>query len=261
VGQQQPPGPIADLDEVRDLLGRAAGGDPEALPELRSVLDRRPELWRRLGDLAAHVELAWVTEVAGTNAALAEMLTRKVSELKRELGGPAPSPLERLLIDRIAACWLQIHHADLAAARPVDATAEGRERLRKRHAAAERRYSGAIEALARVRWLLPTGGMPGPGSGEQPQEPGAVEGEPVDVVPFATATQGRRTARRGAQLASDPPEVVLDRPSTSIKPEYRLESRQATVMTRITSQSSRPPKEAIPCGSTVILPGSDLPPR
>src|SRR3954463_2725176 len=93
VGPQHPPGPITDLDEVRDLLGRAAGGDPGAMPELRSVLDNRPEVWRRLGDLAAHAELAWVGEIAGPNAALAEMLTRKIAELKRDLGGPTPSPL------------------------------------------------------------------------------------------------------------------------------------------------------------------------
>ena len=40
VGPKQPPGPIADLDEIRDLLGRAAGGDQEALPELYDLGDR-----------------------------------------------------------------------------------------------------------------------------------------------------------------------------------------------------------------------------
>jgi len=196
VGQQQPPGPIAGLDEIRDLLGRAAGRHPGALPELRAVLDRRPELWRKLGDLAAHVELAWVGEVAGANAALAEVLTRKIAELKREMGGPTPSTLERLLIDRVAACWLQIHHADLAAARPVDATAEGRERLRKRQEAAERRYAGAVEALARVRRLLPAGEVPSPGTVDPRSEPDAIEGEPVDVVPFEPASGSRRSTNR-----------------------------------------------------------------
>ena len=193
MGPKQPPGPIAGLDEIRNLLGRASKGDPEAMPELRTVLDDRPELWRRLGDLAAHAELAWVGEIAGPNPALAEVLTRKVAELKRELGGPTPSPLERLLVDRVAACWLQIHHADLAAARPVDATAEGRERLRKRQEAAERRYAGAIEALARVRRLLPAGGMPSPDLAVQPAEPGPAEGEPMDVVPFTPARKGRNS--------------------------------------------------------------------
>jgi len=202
VGPKQPPGPIAGLDEIRELLGRAAGGDQEEMPELRAALDHRPELWRKLGDLAAHVELAWVGEVAGPNPALAEVLTRKVAELKRDLGGPTPSPLERLLIDRVAACWLQIHHADLAAARPVDATAEGRERLRKRQEAAERRHAGAIEALARVRRLLPAGGMPSPGSGEQPAEPCVSGGQQVDVVPFPRIAEPRGSSGRAVSTRS-----------------------------------------------------------
>ncbi len=196
MGQQPPPGPIAGLDEIRDLLGRAAGGDQEAMPELRAALDHHSEVWRRLGDLAAHAELAWVTEIAGSNPALAEVLTRKVAAMKEELGGPAPTSLERLLIDRVAACWLQIHHADLAAARPVDATAQGRERLRKRQEAAERRYAGAIEALARVRQLLPAGGMPSPDLGVQPAESDVVDGEPIDVVPFAPNSRSRRSSGR-----------------------------------------------------------------
>jgi len=193
VGPQQQQGPIAELDEIRALLTRAAQGDREALPELRAVLDRRPELWRKLGDLAAHVELAWIGEVAGANPALAEVLTRKVAVLKRELGGSSPCPLERLLVDRVAACWLQLHHADLAAARPHDETTEGLERMRKRQAAAERRHAGAIEALARVRRLLPAGGAPSPNSGEHPVEPGVAEGEPMDVVPFTPARKGRKS--------------------------------------------------------------------
>ena len=197
MGPQQQQGPIAELDEIRALLTRAAQGDREALPELRAVLDRRPELWRTLGDLAAHVELAWVAEIAGANPALAEVLARKVAALKRELGGPSPSPLERLLVDRVAACWLQVHHADLAAARMHDETTEGQERMRKRQAAAERRHAGAIEALARVRRLLPSDGMPSPGSGGERTRPVVVDGETVDVVPFAPADQGRRTAKRG----------------------------------------------------------------
>jgi len=196
VGPQQPPGPIPELDDIRALLTRAAGGDGEALPELRAVLDRRPELWRKLGDLAAHVELAWIGEVAGANPALAEVLARKVAALKRELGGPSPSPLERLLVDRVAACWLQVHHADLAAARPHDETTEGRERMRKRQAAAERRHAGAIEALARVRRLLPDAGVPSPSSGDPRADPDAVDGEPADVVPFTPAPKSRRSTGR-----------------------------------------------------------------
>jgi hypothetical protein len=107
------PGPAAhDLDEIRALLARAGGGDQAALPRLRALLDET-EMWRRLGDLAAHAELTWIRHVSGTDLALREMLARKLGALKAELGGPAPSPLERLMIDRIAINWLIVGHADL----------------------------------------------------------------------------------------------------------------------------------------------------
>ncbi|HEX8203384.1 MAG TPA: hypothetical protein VF590_23110 [Isosphaeraceae bacterium] len=168
--------------------------------------DRRPELWRKLGDLAVHVDLAWIGEIAGPNPALAEVLARKVAAMKEELGGPAPSLLERLLVDRIAACWLQLHHADLAVARPVDETVEGRERLRKRQEAAERRHAGAIEALARVRRLPPAGGIPSPGSGEQPAEPGMADCEAVDVVPFEPASGGPGSTDRAIPTGGSRPQ-------------------------------------------------------
>ncbi|WP_165252763.1 hypothetical protein [Paludisphaera soli] len=128
--------PTVELDEIRDLLRRAAGKDAGAMPELRAALDRRPEVWRRLGDPAAHVERTWIGELAGPDAALAEVFARRAADLRRELIGPAPSPLERLLVDRVVACWLQVRHADLAAARPGGRTAEGRDRMTRRQSAA-----------------------------------------------------------------------------------------------------------------------------
>ncbi|WP_165252751.1 hypothetical protein [Paludisphaera soli] len=169
--------PNAEIDEIRGLLTDARRGGDEALARLRAALDRRPEIWRRLGDLAAHVERSWIGELAGPDAALAEIFARKAADLRRELGGAAASPLERLLVDRVVACWLQVHHADLAAARPGGATAEGRDRLTRRQSAAERRYVGAIEALARLR-RTPSA------AGEPRTEPTAEPGGSADVIPF-----------------------------------------------------------------------------
>src|SRR6516225_10415708 len=87
-------GPAApDLDEIKAVLARAGGGDPAALPRLRALLDET-QLWRQLGDLAAHAELTWIRHVSGTDLAMREMMARKVGALKAELGGPAPTALE-----------------------------------------------------------------------------------------------------------------------------------------------------------------------
>jgi len=36
--------------------------------------------------------------------------------MRTELAGPRPSPIERLLVQRVVACWLQVYHADAMAA-------------------------------------------------------------------------------------------------------------------------------------------------
>jgi hypothetical protein len=156
VNEHEPGGPAApDLDEIRAVLARAGGGDQSALPRLRALLDETG-LWERLGDLAAHAELSWIGHVSGTDLALKEMLARKLGALKAELGGPSPSPLERLLVDRIAINWLMVGHADLEAAGTKDGDPRRADLALKRQTQAELRYATAIKALATVRRLLPT---------------------------------------------------------------------------------------------------------
>jgi hypothetical protein len=135
---------------------RAQQGDASALPELRRALDEQPELWRRCGDLAAQAEAAWLRLAAGPDLLLRESLARKLEELKSELGGPDPSPLERLLVGRVASLWLQVHYADTVYAQtrgPVATPALLRE-LQRRQDSAERRDQAAIKQLALVRKLL-----------------------------------------------------------------------------------------------------------
>ncbi len=80
--------PAVEAEELRGLMTDARRRDDEALARLRAALDRRPEVRRKLGDLAAHVERTWIAELAGPHAALAEVFARKAADLRRELGGP-----------------------------------------------------------------------------------------------------------------------------------------------------------------------------
>jgi hypothetical protein len=179
VTQPEPSGgPAApDLDEIRAVLARAGAGDQAALPRLRALLDET-QLWRQLGDLAAHAELTWLRHVSGTDLALREMLARKVGGLKAELGGPAPTPLERLLVDRIVIGWLMIAHADLEAAGTKDGDPRRADLALKRQSRAELRFATAIKALATVRRLLPPAPAPiGAGPAAGPAGAGTQEDE------------------------------------------------------------------------------------
>src|SRR4051794_19956840 len=91
--------------EVRALLERARGGDLGAVPALRRALDDHPEIWQAYGDLAAHARRSWVELIGGPDLTLKESLELKLAAMKDDLAGPDPTPLESLLVDRIAACW------------------------------------------------------------------------------------------------------------------------------------------------------------
>ena len=137
------------------LLKRANEGEGAALVELRELCAGHPELWAGLGDLAAQAQAMLITAIAGPNAVVAEAVGRAVAALLQELAGPEPPPLERLLVARIVACWLQLHYAEARHAQQLGtltmAQGEYHQRTIER---AQRRYLAAIKALAQVRRLL-----------------------------------------------------------------------------------------------------------
>jgi hypothetical protein len=65
-----------------------------------------------------------------------------------------PSLLERLVIDRVVTCWLQVQYWDWLAAQSNDRTLRQREYLQRSQDRAQRRYLSAIRSLATVRRLL-----------------------------------------------------------------------------------------------------------
>jgi hypothetical protein len=131
---------------------RAQKGDASTLPELRALLDGNAELWRRHGDLAWHAEDALVRLAAGDDLLLRESLQRKLAELKTEL---APEgPLERLLVERVTACWIACNYADAVFGQTREDRAPRAEVLRRRQDSAHRRLLEAMKLLALVRKLL-----------------------------------------------------------------------------------------------------------
>ena len=100
--------PPQSEDMIRAQLERARGGDATDLAALQETLDRYPEIWRSYGDLAKHARDVWIGLIGGEDLALKESLGRQAEAMKADLAGPAPSPLETLLIERIVTCWVQL---------------------------------------------------------------------------------------------------------------------------------------------------------
>jgi hypothetical protein len=141
-------------DEFRDLLTRAAKGDRSVLPVLGKLLQDPAYVEMFGGNLASTVEAFFVKELCGKDLTVSEAVRTKLASLRKELLGPDPSPLERLLVERVAACWLQVQDAEVR-------FAQNRQNLsisqgdyhQRRMDATNRRYRAAIKALALVRKL------------------------------------------------------------------------------------------------------------
>jgi hypothetical protein len=138
--------------ETRQLLQRAQAGDPAVLSELRELLNARPALWQQLGDLGSHVEEALLGLAAGKSLLARESIRRRMDELRAELAGPAASPVETLLVNRVVICWAQCHLADLEAAQKAKA-GQPAAHAERRQAGAQARYLAALKMLTLVRKL------------------------------------------------------------------------------------------------------------
>jgi len=141
-------------DTINRLLPQANTGDPRALAALRAALDADPTAWRDLGDLGRLGRISLIDKMGGKNTVISHAIARRVGELRDELGGPAPPPLERLLIDRILSNWLHLHHAEMIYAQRVgDLTLKQSEHQQRTIDRAQRRYLASVKALAEIRRL------------------------------------------------------------------------------------------------------------
>ncbi len=153
--QQRRAAIMAAIPPLDAMLIAARRGCKEILPKLRQTLNDHPELWQHFGNLALHTQENWLQLIAGKNLYLAESLQLHLDAMRSELAGPKPSPLDRLLVDRILACHVQVLYFD--AMETTDPTAENmrvaRYRMDRRDQA-HRQFLSAVRMLATVRNLV-----------------------------------------------------------------------------------------------------------
>lgn len=152
------PDSVAAVTELKALILRVRDGDEEAVPRLREILRGAPELARKFVDPAIQAERIIIESFAGGDGGLVvrEALPRTLEALRVELGGKYPSPLERLLVERIAATWLQLHYFETLYAQNMNEMTilEG-EFHQKRIDRAHRRHLSAVKTLAQIRKMGP----------------------------------------------------------------------------------------------------------
>jgi hypothetical protein len=133
----------------RALLRKAQEGDDEAMAQLRRIMDD-PNGRRWFRDLAGRVRDRLIRAYAGNNPVTCELLEREMRQLRGELLGPAPTAVERLLAERVAIGWLQVHTAEDNLG-GVGSAAAPFWQDQVDHA--QRRFLSALRLLAAVRKL------------------------------------------------------------------------------------------------------------
>jgi hypothetical protein len=140
--------------EIEDILRRAGSGDRSLAPQVQAILSDAG-FADRWGDLTALATQALVdTYLGGKHLVPAAATETKVRQLRANLEGEMPSPVERLLADRCALCWLHLHLAEAWCVQH-----EGKLSLQqadyhgRRCARLSRQFLDALRTLALVRQL------------------------------------------------------------------------------------------------------------
>ncbi len=148
----------ATLAKLEDLSERAQDGDEEAVLEIRKILDGSPDLaWRFIKGPATLAESAMIDEITkNKDLASKELLRHQLESMRIEVAGENPSPLERLLAERVVATWLQVQLFEgLYAVGMKNETLSQGDYRQKRLDRAHRRHLSAVRTLAQIRKLGP----------------------------------------------------------------------------------------------------------
>ena len=142
------------LRSLMDLAERADAGDVTAMSLLRQWMKQYPGVITTFGgNLAERAAQSLIGTITGECWISKESILQHLDQMRAELAGPNPSAIEKLLVDRVIACWLQVYHADLMAARADDGSLQTGDYLQRRQDHAHRRFLNAVKLLATVRRL------------------------------------------------------------------------------------------------------------
>lgn len=144
---------VPEGDDLKQLLDRAQAGDKSTLPRLRAILADPAAVDALGGDLARQAQTHLVIKCAAKDLMVRESLLRKVELLRAEVAGPTPSPLERLLAERVVSCWLHLHYLEAVYHGKDGIDLDLGEYYQRNIQRAQKNYLAAIKTLATVSKL------------------------------------------------------------------------------------------------------------
>jgi len=154
------------LAELRAIAKEAEGGDKNARKRLRRLVrSSSPEVIAEASNIAGRAAWMLIKTISARQPLMEEALQERMHQMRAEMAGENPTPLEVLLTERVVAGWLLVevleglvsaqYQRDIDGHRVPSAEVLQQSRILE---SATRRYLAAVRELARVRKLQ--AGMP-----------------------------------------------------------------------------------------------------
>ncbi len=143
--------------KLSELVKNTHKENPKAedIAELRRFFDDDPELWSTTGNMARRTLDHLLRTYYSQSAYLRECVSRRVKEMREQLGYSESPPLEQILIEQILVCWVNLYVLEINSATKLceSHSTEAGLYWDKRLTGAQRRFRRASESLARIRKL------------------------------------------------------------------------------------------------------------
>jgi hypothetical protein len=174
-----------EIDRLQVLSQKAEGGNREARAELRRTVARcSPAVIAEASDVARRAERMLVKTISAGEPLMQEALEARLDHMRDEIAGENPTPLERILAERVVAGWLLVEVLEALIAAQYQRDVKGPRvgpdyilQMSKILESATRRHLAAIQSLARVRRL-------------QSNSPGIQYNTQINVAPSGGRSDG-----------------------------------------------------------------------
>lgn len=145
------------VDRLNELVEKAEKGNRQVVPELRKILKASPELAWQVIDYGKVAQWHFIERMTkDEDFAKKEVLKRQLAAMREEVAGENPSPLERLLAERVVLTWLQIQLFEgIYGSSVLKMTTAQDNHFQKKLDQTYRRHLSAIRTLAQIRKLAP----------------------------------------------------------------------------------------------------------
>jgi hypothetical protein len=103
---------LVDRSAKLQSLMIEANRNPKKLSALNDFLSANPDMAERINLLGASVKTTMIEKISSSGKGTQAVILEEVMAVTRQLSGEEDSPLEKLLIDCVAMCWLRVQYAE-----------------------------------------------------------------------------------------------------------------------------------------------------